>query len=143
MMPTARLELDAEVVGQQGREFPEMLSVLLRQLVAGMPLPLHTPTNARHRAGERLPRFGHHGGYRMTGDKVVKVGSRMILEVLAGRMSVEEMNTLRGWDSNPFERMLSNGRLPVNIDVIPEQSDNDDWIKYEFGDPDPAISDFL
>ena len=40
-----------------------------------------------------------------------------------------------------FLRNLQQGRLPVMIAVIKtDENDADDWIEFEFGDPDPAIS---
>lgn len=84
--------------------------------------------------------------------KSVRISSRELMEILAGRRTVEELNTLHRWRAvdapndnnlmvNPFDRALKNGRLPSEITVIPtDEEDCDDWIEFKFGDPDPAIS---
>lgn len=83
----------------------------------------------------------------MSGNKL-RVSSRAVMDVLSGRKSAEQFNRDHQWNEtsgnliikNPFERYLIEGRLPVKVLVEPD--DDDDWIEFEFGDRDSAISDF-
>ena len=106
-----------------------------------MPKPRLTAGNARNASENPIDKLGFHGGYKMTNDDDLKVSVRMLLEVLAGRMTVEEMNEICGWHANPFERALRQGRLIAAADVV-GSNDDDDWIKVIFGQRDPAISPF-
>ena len=85
--------------------------------------------------------------------KRLKVSAREVLEILAGRTTVQEINQrddqLRGGapaaDSVPrlMESYLSRGQLPTSVCIVKtDENDNDDWIEFEFGPPDPAISPF-
>jgi hypothetical protein len=116
------------------------------------PKPIQMPINAALRAREHGFGWGHHGGYTMSGERL-KVSAREVLEILAGRTTVQEINQrddqLRGGaptaDSVPrlVESYLSRGQLPTSVRIIKtDENDNDDWIEFEFGSPDPAISPF-
>ena len=82
------------------------------------------------------------------------MSSRELLEILAGRRKIidEGAKYLDGIAGHPqktgelhqaFMRKLLEGRLPIKIDVVKGGVDEeDDWIDFEFGDPDPAISPF-
>ncbi len=73
--------------------------------------------------------------------KKIGISSRELLEALAGGRKL-------GGDYSPdlqetFQKVLEEGRLPVSAKVIPgEVNENDDWIEFEFGSPDPAVTDF-
>ncbi len=82
----------------------------------------------------------------------IKISSRAVIELLAGRKTVDDMNSWHQWTSskdapaqnvmlNPFERWLSEGRLPVSMTILKgDENEADDWVEFEFGDPDPAIT---
>jgi len=80
----------------------------------------------------------------------VSVSARWLMELLAGRISLEEALKRYTLDpsssdfanGNPFRRMLESGRLPSNIEVAPGSDVDDDAITFKFGPPDPAISPF-
>ena len=85
----------------------------------------------------------HYGGITVTQNRTtVKVSARRLLELLAGKISQEEF--LRHEDfltvENPFEQALSTGQLVVSLERTEE--DDDDWIIFEMGGLDPAISRF-
>lgn len=115
------------------------------------PRPIKMPINARRLAGKSDYGWGNHGG-NCVSDRSIKLSSREIMEVLAGRRSVEQMNKDCNWSAksgeapgnliNPFERQLSKGRLPTKFKVHSGEDENDDWIEIEFLDTDPAISPF-
>ncbi len=87
----------------------------------------------------------------MEGSKV-RIGARELAEILAGRRSIRDdgikfpehrtddvgrPNLVQAM----FERKLGEGRLPTSITVLHTgEDDSDDWIEFEFGDTDPAIS---
>lgn len=89
----------------------------------------------------------------MSGQRI-RLSAREVLEVLAGRRSLQDMNAAHGWSLpgapappntivNPFERHLHDSRLASAVSVIKtDENDSDDWIKIEFGAPDPAITPF-
>ena len=131
---------------------PTQLEELLRTIVGEMPTPVTTPVNAAIRARESGFGWGYHGGHKMAGSKIT-VSARELMEVLAGRRSVQDMNEAHGWSTgaahrpnttvSPFERHLRAGCLPSSISVIKTgENDSDDWVEIEFGLPDPAITRF-
>ena len=87
----------------------------------------------------------------MEGSKV-RIGARELAEILAGRRSIAddgikfpEHRTDKAPQPNlvqiMFERKLREGRLPTLITVLhTDEDDSDDWIEFDFGDADPAIS---
>lgn len=149
--PTKR-ELVVTFAAQRGLAEAAALEELFRAMVERMPLPNETPINAARRARVKGFGLGKHGGGVMT-DRSLKISSRLLVEVLAGRRPIEELYRFQGWRSiaapqddmtmpNPFERWLSEGRLPVEMNVEPDPEGTDDWIEFKFGDPDPAVSRF-
>lgn len=86
-------------------------------------------------------------------DSSVKISARVLMELLAGEISLDRFNELHDWDGkpdgrgragfpNPFRSKLSQGRLPQVIMVEPDADCDDDWVEFKFGPPDPAISPF-
>jgi hypothetical protein len=145
--------LDARMAVQPGFPANEALKVLIERMIRNMPFPVATASNAAFRAQEHGYGWGYHGGYEMSRDGV-KIGSRVLMEFLAGRLSLEEFNGLHGWHPagtrrdkattvNPFALALGQGRLPKDIVVIrTSENDADDWVNIRFGEADPAISPF-
>lgn len=122
------------------------IKLVLDSVFKDFPKPINSPVNAVHRARESGYGCGHRGGYRMSDNKV-RLSSKAIMEVLSGKKSIDEFNADYGWNDNsdgfrrnPFEGYLMSGRLPVRITV--EASDDDDWIEFEFGGRDAAVSEF-
>ena len=86
------------------------------------------------------------------GGRKIRIGSREVIEILAGLRTLDdngarnvEASRSRPRQPNPvqiaFLRNLQQGRLPSAVTVInTDENDNDDWLEFEFGDPDPAIS---
>ena len=129
------------------------LKALFAAAVENFPKPVTMPVNAAVRAREKDYGFGHHGGFHMEKDKV-RMSSRELIEILAGLRTIEDdgarnVEASRKLPSNTntlqhsFLRNLTQGRLPTAVRVIHTgDDDSDDWIEFEFGDPDPAISPF-
>jgi hypothetical protein len=149
--PTRRLQ--GQLVFSRTTDAPAQLEQIFNRMMAEMPQPIAMPSNAAARSREVGYDLGHHGGSQMS-DRRIKLSAREVLEVLAGRRTVQELNASHDWHAaedglpagtmpNFFERCLREGRLPSSIAVIKtDENDSDDWIEVEFGDPDPAISPF-
>jgi hypothetical protein len=84
--------------------------------------------------------------------RTVKISSRELLDLLAGRRTIRELNEAHGWGAvaslgrtmpSPFSRSLEEGRMIKRIEVVRAADDDDDWVTIEFGDPDPAIAPFV
>lgn len=111
-----------------------------RSMMQHFPHPRDMPVNAARRAIEAGYGWGHHGGFKMSGE-TIRLSSRMIMEVLTGQLSVDRMSEMQR--GNPFQLPFANGRLPTKIELIPGGEDeNDDWIEFSFGDCDAAITPF-
>lgn len=135
------------------KDYPKAsaFDALFREMMAQLPSPVMMPVNGALRASEAGYDLGHHGGYGMEGSKV-RIGARELAEILAGRRSIlddgikfPERRTDKPRPPNlvqaVFDRKLREGRLPRSITVLHTgEDDSDDWIEFEFGDPDPAIS---
>jgi hypothetical protein len=146
-------KLHALLVLSKTQMIPESLQTLFVRMLQNMPKPVLMPVNAALRARETQYDWGHHGGGTLSGNRI-KLSAREVMEVLAGRRTVKEMNS--GWEwrlstdeeragtmQNPFERWLMQGRLISSISVVKtDENDADDWLEIEVGDPDAAISPF-
>jgi hypothetical protein len=128
------------------------LNTLFCAMIEHFPKPAMMPVNGALRSREDDYDLGHHGGYFMSGSKVVRLGLREFTEILAGlrslqgngAKSVKAARQLRQ-DPNPLQAVvLSNlmaGRLPESINIIKtDEEDNDDWVEIRFGEIDPAIA---
>ena len=84
----------------------------------------------------------------------IKISARELMELLAGRRTIDETNELHGWlepdqengagrVKNLFELRLRDGQLPSAISVVKTgEEDSDDWVEFQFGPSDPAITPF-
>lgn len=140
--------VDVNLFARQSVPQVQHLKDLRDKLAARLPSPRATGDNGRRQANADIHRWGFHGGYSMS-NRSVKISLREMTEILAGRMTVESIRARhpqRMGESREFpdhfERMLGQGRLPVSASVVPGEPEDDDWIEFTFGDPDPAISPF-
>jgi hypothetical protein len=147
------------LVCQQGLASTETLTKLVSSMLEEMPKPLEMPINAAHLA--RTPGYGlgHHGSQGMSFDSQIsgmriKVSAREFMELLSGRRASKQANDLHGWldpesrntpgqTGNLFAAQLREGRLPRAISIIKtDENDSDDWVEFQFGAADPAITPF-
>ena len=86
------------------------------------------------------------------GIRTVRVPSRSLLDLLSGQMMPSEFlapfedmgaPTQTKKIPNPFQRAVREGRMITRVRVDPAVNENDDWITFEFGDPDPLVSPFV
>lgn len=79
------------------------------------------------------------------GDHDIKISARSVLELLAGEITQEKFLELHNFKSgtNPFKSILRDYKLisAASLERGATEQD-DDWLKFEFEGPDPAISPF-
>lgn len=147
------MQLKVDLVSAAPIEVSAKLETLFKNMLDTFPKPVNTPINASYRAKENGFGWGYHGGFSMSG-KCIKVSAREVLEVLSGQCTVEEINQrhdeiMRCKSSGPntmprlMELYLKQGRMPSKITLIKTgENESDDWLEFEFGPPDPAITPF-
>jgi hypothetical protein len=118
-----------------------------------LPVPITHVTNALHHNNSRLRGEGtsFKGGWSVS-ERQIKLSARALLELLAAKVSYEEFLELHGFDrsevsslisGNPFEHQFDRGKLIKSISIHKsENEEDDDYVVFEFGDRDPAISLF-
>lgn len=133
---------------QPGLACAAELMVLRDFLFDRLPKPRATGGNGRRQSGDPIYRWGFHGGYSMSGNKV-KISLREMTELLAGRLTVADIHARHAGAPggnrefpNRFDFLLGQGCLPVDATIISGEGADDDWIEFTFGDPDPAVSKF-
>jgi len=116
---------------------------VLEQIVARLPQPEWTPENAIQHLQATKNRFGRYIGELQTGGHV-KMSARMLLEILAGRRTLDEFAQDYSFDKNgnPFKQMLDQGKLISKITIEHHPEKDDDVATIEFSAPDPAVSPF-
>jgi hypothetical protein len=129
--------LTADVIEAMRRVFEEAIKKL--------PEPRMLPGNALRRNVDSEWSASMEGGYEQRGDRI-KISARAVLELLAGAMTYEEFAKVHGWNEgqfNMFRSRLAYGQLlkSARIQCLGVDQD-DDWLEFEFGPPDPAISPF-
>jgi hypothetical protein len=76
-------------------------------------------------------------------DRTFKVSLHTIQELLGGRKDVKSFEDMHGLQRNPFLRSLDEGRLIVKVEIEKgTPAEDDDWLIFTFGDPDPAVSPY-
>lgn len=115
------------------------------EAIAKLPQPAMMPNNALRRNLDSDWSASMEGGYEAGGERI-KVSARAVLELLAGAQTYEQFAAAHGWDEgrfNMFKARLASGQLfkSASVESLGPGRD-DDWLEFEFGPPDPAISPF-
>lgn len=123
----------------------EAVKRVLAEAVQKLPEPNMMPNNALRRNLDSEWSASMVGGYVQGGDRI-KVSARAVLELLAGAMTYERFAEVHGWTEGRFDMFrsrLSSGQLFVSakIENLGTGKD-DDWLEFEFGPSDAAISAF-
>jgi hypothetical protein len=122
----------------------------IQELCSALPRPFKDANNARYflswlrNAGRWNVGDSLIGGVTMSG-RLVKISSRAVLDLLAGQIDQREFFSRHGFEErNPFLREMRHGRLITNVRIEKSQvpENDDEWLVFEFGDVDPAISPF-
>jgi len=133
---------------RRGTPIPAELDKAIMKLPDLLPRPMNTPQNALNeldwlrKTNAWNQGMSHAGGYSLSSRRV-KVSSRNVLQLLAGTLGVQQFQAGLG-GRNPFAEKLLRGQLIKSVLIEPSEvaEEDDDWIVFEFGEPDPAISPF-
>jgi hypothetical protein len=119
------------------------ISEVLKQMLAWLPQPEVTPTNALQRLTGLRDGWGRPlGGCRM-GKGTIKISARALTELLAGRVTMQAFLAKQGLDpSQFFVRQLENGNTLKNASLETAEHKDDDWVVLEYDGPDSAISPY-
>lgn len=122
------------------------LNELLRRAETFFPKPYQMPVNAAMRCRDSTVSRSHNGAYCMQSDRI-KISARGLLELLAGKITLEKYHADHPWGDgqmgNMFELVQREGRSISLAQIEPMEYPDDDWIVFEFGEPDPAASPFI
>lgn len=105
--------------------------------------PINDARNAINhlRSKRRNEGLSFYGGLTMT-KNTVRISSRGLHELLAGRVEQKKYLEDHQYVKNFFESKLNEGKMIKEIKVEKSKEEDDDWLEIKFGEPDPAISDF-
>jgi len=79
----------------------------------------------------------------MGGDQYMKLSAISVLQLLAGTISYDDFAKAHGFENrNAFANAVRNGRVIRNCKIESGGEENDDWITFDFGEPDPALAPF-
>lgn len=123
----------------------EAIRCTFEEALKRLPEPQMMPNNALRRNLDSKWSASMEGGYEEGGVRI-KVSARAVLELLSGAMTYERFADIHGWTEgrfNVFRSHLAAGQLfrAARIECLGSSRD-DDWLEFEFGPPDPAISAF-
>lgn len=143
-----RCNLVAAAAGRPAHLTPGVIEAVRRvfeDAIKKLPKPRMMPNNALRRNLDSEWSASMEGGYEQVGDRI-KISARAVLELLAGAMTYERFAEVHGWSKgqfNMFRSRLESGHLfrSAKIESLGTNRD-DDWLEFEFGPPDPAISAF-
>lgn len=117
---------------------------VLQSLTRTMPSPANGGVNAINEILFHRWQKGRYfyGSWSMS-ETQIKISARSLMELLAGRMSLEQFLEHHGGNRGfvtLFEQKLRGGQLLVgaNVETVPER--DDDWVVFQFGPPDPALA---
>lgn len=129
------------------RKLDELILEILKgkDLISNFPKPHSTVGNAVNHLKSKYKNIGAEiGGYELSNNKI-KISSRAILEILAGETTIEDFTEINFHPlvGNPFKAKLKEGRLISSVEIENTEDEQDDeYLVFNFGEPDVAISDF-
>lgn len=115
-------------------------SHLEKDLRSLFPIPERNASNAINfmKAESTNEGASFFGGGEIGGDRI-KISSRTMLDLLAGKITYEEFPEFY---KEFFQRKLSEGKLIESVNFEREIESDDDWLIFKFGNQDPAISSY-
>ena len=130
--------------------FAEAVQALFeRDVPSELPAANDDVVNALNHLRWKNRRVGlsHHGGWSWDG-RTMHISSRALHELLAGKLVFDDFAKVhrflpdgsRSMAFNPFAKALAEGRMFRSISVVPSDVEDDDWVVFEFTEPDPAVS---
>jgi len=124
----------------EGKKEERMKSLCLA-LIPHIPTPIKNITNAALRCREEGVGENSIGGYHMSCNHV-RVSARALMDVLSGKMSVQEWESEHKWSVNPFLMRTMEGRGIVKAELMFGGDKDDDDIEFTFGSHDAAMAPF-
>lgn len=116
---------------------------------SSLPQIQNTAQNARYQAKWKQASNKWHEsasfrGACMVSDARIKLSAHDLLELMAGVLRQDAFEALPFMArQNPFLNKLRNGQLITAMRIEKDETDSDDdWVVFEFGNPDPAVSPF-
>ncbi len=122
------------------------LLALVNRAASHLPAPTATPQDALHWIANADAHEGTPIHTLSQGGTMIKMSARKIQEVLAGRMTPEQVFCDYGSpgspSENPFARMLRQGLTIQSVSLTRVPEADDDLFEFQFG-PDAAIRKFV
>ena len=115
----------------------------LERLAAQLPQPLEDGVNAVNQLNFwRWKKGKYFYGWKRESRYMVEISARVLMQYLAGQIDRQGFLEALGDPGNVsvFERRLRYGQLLTNISFRPEPDQDDDWVVFHFGEPDPAMA---
>jgi len=140
--------------GERFKQADETILTLIRNALSFLPSAERSAANALNfLRSSRRHEGDSFGGGSTVGDGMIKVSARMVLDLLAGRITQDEFFRAQHFvfddakdpfpRPNPFMDELNQGRLITDVKVESQGDErDDDWLIFKFDGPDPAISPF-
>jgi hypothetical protein len=126
---------------KRGTDFSR-LKQIVESIGQSLPRPQWLPYNARYRIKAKDLTGKYYGSLSFGGS--MTMSAREVLEILAGVKTVAQFEEEYAFQpgSNPFRKMLQQGRLisKITVDHFPEE--DDDAVTIEFKLPDSAVAPF-
>lgn len=74
----------------------------------------------------------------------IQISTRELLDLLSGKLDQNRFaeNHRAGGSDNIFKLYQTRGKVIKRAEVEHRPDEDDDWIMFEFGDDDPAVSRF-
>jgi hypothetical protein len=144
--------IKARFYSNRAAKYPINDAVLtkLQEIAKFFPVPESMPINASRRLNTKKDGgLSHYGGCTMSGNKI-KISSRMITEMFAGVLDFNKFDKdhkamssdNKNYITQFFLNQVMQGKMIRNVSIEKCQDEDDDWIEFEYGEPDPAISKF-
>lgn len=127
--------------------------LLTNKLIGHFPKPVRSVYNAKFfvddaQINNEMFFSEGHVGVRFSHNEI-KISARTMLELLAGKLTLEEVFSYWGFNDkyissipNQFQLMLNEGKLFSEAKIERCENKDDDWLIFKFSEPDPAISPF-
>ncbi len=73
----------------------------------------------------------------------IRVSARAVLQALAGNIRFQESWNGYSIPVRVFETQVREGRMLKAVQLERSEHDDDDWLVFEFGGPDAAVSPYV
>lgn len=138
----AKNKVVAEIYKGQNcdEKLEDFLSYFRKNLDTLFPVPERSVSNAINfmKTAQRCEGESFYGGYIMSKEEI-KISSRVMLDLLAGKITYDDFPEEYKYF---FQKKLAEGKLIEGVNIEKEWEKDDDWLNFNFGESDPAISSY-